>query len=333
MLLKSRLKKEPVNLLISKNKIILSFIILYVALGLTISTPGDIVSPGDSMGNCYYVENYPYNSDSIHLKNLEFSFLNNISFSKDNFIPQGLCVTEEHVLITVYVDLPDYLGALMIFNKESGEYLLSLALDSNSHLGGIAYDGESIWICNSNDNTIERLDYDVLRFMTSFHSGATIDIRNMLEVYSVKCIPSGITFYDGTLWIVTHKVWRDSHMLEYKYNSLEDKLVLCERYPIPSQVQGVTFDEKGQVYFSVSYGRRNSSYIKVYESLETLMDNSNNCNKIIEMPPCSEQLWYEEGKLYVLFESASEKYRKGTDGLGKSLCPLDRILVIDLTTS
>ena len=63
------------------------------------------------------------------------------------------------------------------------------------------------------------------------------------------------------------------------------------------------------------------------------MDNSNNCNKIIEMPPCSEQLWYEEGKLYVLFESASEKYRKGTDGLGKSLCPLDRILVIDLTTS
>lgn len=331
MLLRSRLKKEPVNLLISKNKIILGFIIIYVAFGLTISSPGDILSPGDSIENRYYVESYPYHSDSIYLKNLDYSFLNHISFLKDNFIPQGLCITEDYVLITAYVDDTDCLGALMVFDKESGEYVFSLALDSNSHLGGIAYDGENIWICNSNDNTIERLRYDVLRFIAFFHSGTTIDLRNMMEVYSLDCIPSGITYYDGKLWVVTHKIWTNSHMQEYRYDLEENMLMLCGTYPIPAQVQGVAFDEKGQVYFSISYGRRNSSFIKKYGSLPELENNVNAYSKEIEMPPCSEQLWYSEGKLYVLFESAGKKYRKGTDGLGKSLCPLDRILVIDLT--
>jgi hypothetical protein len=36
--------------------------------------------------------------------------------------------------------------------------------------------------------------------------------------------------------------------------------------------------------------------------------------------------------LYVLFESASSKYFEGTDGKGKSICPIDRILTIDTNT-
>lgn len=330
MLLRNRLKKELANLLISKNKIILVILILYVAFGLTINTPGDTLSPGDSIDNHYYVEYYPYESQSLHLKDLRFDFLDNISFCKENLIPQGLCITEDYYLITAYVDVPDCLGALMVYDKHSGEHLLSLALDSNSHLGGVAYDGNNIWICNSNENTIERLCYDILKFMIFFQRGEMVDVRNMMEVYPVSCIPSGITYYDGRLWIVTHNVWMNSHMLEYQYNRENNELIWWNKYNIPSQVQGVAFDETGEVYFSISYGRRNSSFIKKYSSLTALNNNLNHCTEEIEMPPCSEQLWIDNGKMYVLFESASTKYKEGTDGLGQSLCPLDKILVIDL---
>ena len=51
----------------------------------------------------------------------------------------------------------------------------------------------------------------------------------------------------------------------------------------------------------------------------------------IEMPPCSEGIDIKDKKIYIMFESAGKKYLEGTDGNGKSLAPLDKILIIDLT--
>ena len=58
--------------------------------------------------------------------------------------------------------------------------------------------------------------------------------------------------------------------------------------------------------------------------------NPNKPQVQIEMPPCSEELDIRDGNVYVLFESAGEKYYEGTDGLGKSISPIDRILCIPL---
>ena len=46
------------------------------------------------------------------------------------------------------------------------------------------------------------------------------------------------------------------------------------------------------------------------------------------MPPCSEEIALTEEQIYVLFESAGEKYLEGTDGRGKSIAPIDEILAI-----
>ena len=51
--------------------------------------------------------------------------------------------------------------------------------------------------------------------------------------------------------------------------------------------------------------------------------------KEIEMPPCSEGIAIENQQLYLIFESAGEKYLEGTDGKGKCIAPLDKILIID----
>ena len=48
------------------------------------------------------------------------------------------------MLITSYSDDKGSLGELMVFDREDGEYLVTLGMDANSHLGGIAFDGENV---------------------------------------------------------------------------------------------------------------------------------------------------------------------------------------------
>ena len=69
----------------------------------------------------------------------ENDFLNNYIFSEAQ-CPQGICITDEYVLITSYSDDKGSLGELMVFDREDGEYLVTLGMDANSHLGGIAFD-------------------------------------------------------------------------------------------------------------------------------------------------------------------------------------------------
>ena len=58
----------------------------------------------------------------------------------------------------------------------------------------------------------------------------------------------------------------------------------------------------------------------------------NNPEQKVEMPPCSEELAFVDGNLYVLFESAGEKYLEGTDGNGKSISPIDKVLTVTVAS-
>ena len=61
-----------------------------------------------------------------------------------------------------------------------------------------------------------------------------------------------------------------------------------------------------------------------------LIEKVNEPMLTIEMPPCSEGITIYDDVIYVVFESAGEKYLDGTDGGGNSLSPLDKILMIPL---
>ena len=298
--------------------------------------------------NYSYVTKASTNSKQkfVHLKNVPFSFIESIEIpgmpdAKKNafwedFIfsdaqcPQGICFTEEYVLITCYSFEDDCLGEFMVFDRETGEYLITLGMDKNSHLGGITYDGKNVWVCNSNTKTIERISYDFIQLMATQNKGQVIDATGVVDIYKVKNTPSCITYYNGRLWIATHNKLVESHMVAYYYNSTKDKLISLSTYNIPSQVQGIAFGDKGEIYLCSSYGRKLSSYIRKYESVYVMTTNVNKPVLTIEMPPCAEEIDFDNGELFVIFESAAEKYYEGTDGNGTSLSPLDKILVIDV---
>ena len=118
-------------------------------------------------------------------------------------------------------------------------------------------------------------------------------------------------------------------MTAYRYDENRDRLVAENVYQIPPKVQGVAFDAAGNVWFSTSYGRKNSSFLLKYKTLAELGEEGGKPETIVELPPCSEELAAQNGKLYIVFESACRKYKEGTDGRGKSRSPLDKILLLE----
>lgn len=355
-----RLKKGQVNLLTSKNSIRVVWLILgfsflfYIASQQVENQTREGAKDASSrfeIDNVASVMDYTYHSvdaakdkGTVLLKDLNFDFcekidipgmpdtkendfLNQYIFSESQ-CPQGICFTEDFVLITSYSAEDDCMGELMVFDRETGAFMVTLGMDENSHLGGIAFDGTNVWVCNSYEKSIERISYDFIELMAYQNTGDVIDAREVVDTYSVKNTPSCITYYGDRLWVGTHSLFLKSRMVAYHYNRVEDKLDSLSSYDIPSKVQGVVFDDNGRVYLSTSYGRNQSSYLLCYTSVIALATKVNRPDLTVEMPPCSEEMDVYDGTLYVLFESAGEKYLEGTDGKGQSLSPIDKLLMI-----
>lgn len=306
----------------------------------------------DGIDNYGNVEDYPYSSSgtnrgqTIRLKDCVYDFcedvnipgmpstqndsiLNSFIFSESQ-CPQGLCITEEFYLMTSYSQEEDRMGELLVFDRYTGEILVTLGMDEQSHLGGIAYDGKNVWICNSKNRTLERISYDFIQLMARKNKGKVIDARSMVDAFSVDNVPSCITYNHGRLWVATHTIVMNSKMIAYYYDAKSNSLKALNEYAIPSQVQGITFSENGEVILSTSYGRTRSSYLKIYRSTVELSAKPNRPFVQIEMPPGSEEVDYANEQIFCVFESAGNKYYLGTDGRGTSICPLDKILVISM---
>ena len=201
-----------------------------------------------------------------------------------------------------------------------------------SHLGGVTYDGENIWICHSEQNTLERIDYSYVQRIVESGANYCVDVSGISAEYRIENSPSCIAYYGDRIWVATHTTVFDGTMVSYSYDKSVDMLIPLADYQIPKKVQGVAFDEEGSIYFSTSYGRKNSSYIKAYDSLLMMERNLKQPALEVEMPPCSEEVVFMDGVLVVLFESASEKYFEGTDGKGNSIAPLDTLLEIEIAS-
>lgn len=308
----------------------------------------------NAIDNHYNVEMYSYQSASVisrnnkELKECTYDFLDDVVIPGmpstrerdylDNIITsetqclQGLCFTPDFILMTAYAEESENPGSLMVFDRETGEYLVTLGMKENSHLGGIAFDGENVWVCHSNSRTLERIPYEHILTIGMDAPGYCIDASALSDEYHLKNSPSCITCYGGRIWVATHTKLFDSEMISYSYDRESDKLLALSSYNIPSKVQGVAFDQKGAVYLSTSYGRNNSSYLKVYSSLLALTKKPNDPSMKVEMPPCSEQIAVADDKVYVLFESASMKYFEGTDGNGTSSSPIDKVLEVTVAS-
>lgn len=297
----------------------------------------------------YNVQMYPYPYTSVSgrtskkLKDCTYGFLKNVKIpgmpytretdarekriTDTSQCPQGLCMTEDYLLVSAYSGQNGTgLGCIHVFDRKSGEYLVTIGTKKKSHMGGLAFDGENLWVCHSGSNTLGRISYAAIQKAALDMPKAVVDCSALFQEFSVRNAPSCIAYHDGRIWVATHTKVLNSKMVAYRVT--DQGLKKAESYRIPDKVQGIVFDEDGKVYVSTSYGRKRSSYLKVYESREEMDQKPDRPVVKVEMPPCSEEIELEGGEIYILFESAGEKYFEGTDGKGTSVSPVDEVLMI-----
>lgn len=291
------------------------------------------------------VQDYPYRQGerTLLLKNLSYRFLDHLDtpgnpktrisdleeqkYASEYQCPQGLCFTEDYIVVSSYALEEGALGALTFYERDSGQYLMSFGMEADSHLGGIAYDGSTIWICHSNTRKLEAISYDFLKRLLRVSNQNFVDITKCFAQYEVENIPSCITCYDGVLYVATHHVYTPGSI--FCYQRKNDALVLQDAFLVPSKVQGIAVDEEKRIWLSRSYGRKKSSYLAIYQDMERLRSHMLEPDYEIEMPPGAEELVVENEVCAILFETASYKYLEGSDGKGICDYPIDKLLLLD----
>lgn len=319
-----------------KNKlfqVMAAAILILVALLLM---GGDRVRTIDNVAN---VENFGYKgnyekTEATPLKECDYSFWENVLLPGTGQLPQettdscvqGLVFTPDYLLLTAYALNAQENGGLYVYDRKTGAFLGKIPMRRGSHLGGIAYDGKNVWVCHSGQQVLSRISYEALRGTVK---QGMFTVAGAEEDYPVEEEPSCLTAENGQLFAATFREKEKSRMTAYRYDENSDRLVAEKVYQIPPKVQGVAFDAAGNVWFSTSYGRKNSSFLLKYKALAAVEEEGVQPEAVVELPPCSEELAAQNGKLYIVFESACRKYKEGTDGRGKSRSPLDKILLLE----
>ena len=319
-----------------KNKLFQGMAAAFLILVALLLMGGDRVRTIDNLAN---VENYNYKGNydkekAVPLKACDYSFWENVLLPGTGQLPQettdscvqGLAFTPDYLLLTAYALNAQENGGLYVYDRKTGAFLGKIPMRRGSHLGGIAYDGKNVWVCHSGERVLSRISYKAL-------CGAvrqrTFSVEGFEEDYPLDDEPSCLTAENGQLFAATFREKEKSRMTAYRYDENRDRLVAENVYQIPPKVQGVAFDAAGNVWFSTSYGRKNSSFLLKYKALAAVGEEGVQPEAVVELPPCSEELAAQNGKLYIVFESACRKYKEGTDGRGKSRSPLDKILLLE----
>ncbi len=294
-----------------------------------------------------------------------------------SLVPQGMDYWEERgwMLISGYCTDTSLNGGkgsvLLAVDLESGklmgEHYLKDQRGANytGHAGGVAITEKNLFISESKH--LYRIPLSALD-----EAGQCGDIR-FAESIRVPVNGSFCNYSGGILWVGdfqystsyttesyrhmtnrlgdTYKAWTVGYVLDSTTeNELKSSAMVKNSYATPdyvfsitSKVQGMTYlPEVGRVALSISYGRKNNSYLYFYpdplkEGPHTtttingtsvpvwFLDGVSGMQEMLALP-MSEGIANVDGKLYVLFESGAMKYR--LDG-GKF--PTDVVYSVDIT--
>ena len=127
----------------------------------------------------------------------------------ENMIPQGSCYVEDYMLVTAYCNGHDtnndgtvdqkHKSVIYVFDKESGQYLQTLVLDTYSHVGGLTYDTKkkNIWICSpktdSSNNQLLLITYERLKNAIA-QTKKILQDPNLTESFEIFNQPSTVAY-------------------------------------------------------------------------------------------------------------------------------------------
>ena len=215
---------------------------------------------------------------------------------------------------------------------------------TSNHAGGVACFGDWVYLCNSSKSPSTILVYDLSQILSAKNGDDVVAINEFaVHARASFCTIDSNVLYVGEFFkeesyptaqahhLTTPSGDKNSAML-YGYqidpNSKNGGLksnMPVSAFSITDMVQGVCFDDKGQVYLTTSFYWYESSQIFVYNKPSTTqhklkvggvdvplyyLDNSN-LDRQIKAPSLMEQICYKDGRFFAIFESANNDARFG----------------------
>lgn len=274
---------------------------------------------------------YPDLADAITKSNIKLPELNNM-------IPQGITLMDDYILITAY-DKNGQSSSRCYVLSLKGKLINTVILDTNSHVGGIAYDhiNNLLWIP---DNDGKLNVYDAQTFLTEkkvTYKYQFTKAGERLKNYEnkLKNLIAYLCIKDNKLFVGSFDDKEKGLVKSYEIiKNEEDEIELnyISEFKVPPQVQGIDFytiDEETYLLLSCSYGRFNPSYLYIYKYDEETLDyGSSIIDKVtLKLPPMLEQITIKSNKLYTLFESKAKEYDNCLEKIGGiCLFNLDKII-------
>lgn len=273
---------------------------------------------------------------------------------------QGITLTPDYILITAYCGINKYKSQLKIHkihlinqinlklvddepvhnscifvysrNGIRPRHIATLGLSDINHVGGISYDGESIWIAKSSNKGLSRisisnLESSIEKAINSKNNFAKISYDN--ELLDCGFRAGFVTNYGGLVWVGFYSAsvaddFPYGILKGFRVNSTLSLEEVCT-IKLPRRSQGASFYEhngKRYLFVNLSGGRKINSRICVFDASSIKIPPSSGTSaskntkpislpliqKLNNLPPLLEENAIDGDSLYTVFESSSPLY-------------------------
>ncbi|HGK7331250.1 TPA: hypothetical protein ACJ51R_000417 [Streptococcus suis] len=254
--------------------------------------------------------------------------------------PQGMAIIEEkYMAISGYSKSKAYNSVIWLLDKKTGDYIKTLALDDIDHVGGISYDEDHdrLWVATvdkTNRAQVEALDLATIEAYDVNQSKQAIAFDYSIDLADVK-LSSYMAYHHGQLYVgyfdktakgilAAYPVAADGQ-LNVEVNA-KGEAEPSQTWVTAEKIQGISF-YGDKILLSQSYGSKNSVlYIFDNRLSDPKFDlGTDDAIASLTLPPYLEQIIGHQDQVFLLFESASHKYRQNP-----LLFHMDRIIKISI---
>lgn len=285
--------------------------------------------------------------------------------------PQGICIAGDYILITAYCNVESlkedlennseqtvnqwrmeatkehsrHNSVMYVLDRYNGQHLATMIFDDKSHVGGITFDGEYVWVAKGGNCKIEGYSFVDVRACIDMGSFNYPMCKPVCEVVC-EATTSFVTCDDEYIWVGTFSGDESQNGVLIGYVVSNEGGVHCiethKVIEIPPYANGAAFIDTGVgPYLAVvtSYGRNNDSRLYLYDATNIENLGTYEATKLPEygnftLPPMAEELCVEDNDIYFLFESASTAYSFVEDNMCEevvdTICILDRRNLINV---
>lgn len=261
---------------------------------------------------------------------------------ESGFVPQGICQSEGLFFISGYFN-DKTASRIYAVKAETGEEVACAALVNEDetpftgHAGGIASvggyvyvaSGSSLWILSKEDvlsahgenvHFLAEIPIDV-KASFAFYAEGTLWVGEFHIENEYETAPEHHDSDGNCAWVMGYALHESGLPLFGTDGKMTPKAI----FTVPDKVQGMTILEDGTVVASVSYGRKNTSYLMTFDrgAAENATINGYSVPKYrltdgkrqlkLRLPPLAECIEFYNGKVYILFESGATVYADASE--------------------